>query len=103
MWSDPVDDPAHYRWTSYRHNALGQSNAYLTPYPLYQAVGRDDAERDDRLWLCMSRSGGTMAVTSFAAALNISKQCEDFRRDHIGFVTVDVVSSTLDRTSGCAG
>ena len=22
-----VDDPAHYRWTSYRHNALGQANA----------------------------------------------------------------------------
>jgi len=40
-----VDDPAHCRWTSYRHNALGQADPYLTPHPLYQAIGRNDAER----------------------------------------------------------
>ena len=40
-----VDDPAHYRWTSYRRNALGQANPYLTPHPLYRALGRNDAER----------------------------------------------------------
>ena len=40
-----VDDPAHYRWTSYRHNALGQANPYLTPHRLYRALGRDDAAR----------------------------------------------------------
>lgn len=40
-----VDDPAHYRWTSYRHNALGQTNPYLTPHSLYRAIGRDDTER----------------------------------------------------------
>jgi putative transposase len=40
-----VDDPAHYRWTSYRHNALGQANPYLTPHPLYLALGQNDKER----------------------------------------------------------
>jgi putative transposase len=40
-----VDDPAHYRWTSYRHNALGQSNPYLTPHALYLRLDRDDATR----------------------------------------------------------
>jgi len=40
-----VDNPAHYRWTSYRHNALGQANPYLTPHPHYRAIGRDDMER----------------------------------------------------------
>ena len=40
-----VDDPAHYRWTSYRHNALGQANPYLTPHRLYRALGRDGAAR----------------------------------------------------------
>ena len=40
-----VDDHAHYRWTSYRHNALGQANPYLTPHPLYLTLGRDDKER----------------------------------------------------------
>lgn len=42
-----VDDPAHYRWTSYRHNALGQPNIYLTPHSLYLAIGRSDVERRD--------------------------------------------------------
>lgn len=40
-----VDDPAHYRWTSYRHNALGQANPYLTSHPLYLALGEDAKER----------------------------------------------------------
>ena len=40
-----VDDPAHYRWTSYRHNALGQANPYLTPHLLYLALGQDDKGR----------------------------------------------------------
>ncbi len=40
-----VDDPAHYRWTSYRHNALGQANPYLTPHPLHLALGPDDKAR----------------------------------------------------------
>jgi len=40
-----VDDPAHYRWTSYRHNALGQANSYLSPHPLYLSLGRGDKSR----------------------------------------------------------
>ena len=40
-----VDDPAHYRWTSYRANALGQPDARLTPHPVYRALGRGDKER----------------------------------------------------------
>ena len=40
-----VEDPAHYRWTSYRANGLGQPDARLSPHPLYRALGRDDTER----------------------------------------------------------
>src|SRR5258706_15981234 len=40
-----VDDPAHYRWTSYRANALGQTDDLLTPHPFFQALGRRDRER----------------------------------------------------------
>jgi len=40
-----VEDPAHYRWTSYRANALGQSDARLTPHPLYLSLGRSDQGR----------------------------------------------------------
>jgi len=40
-----VNDPAHYRWSSYRANGLGQPNALLSPHPLYRALGTDDGQR----------------------------------------------------------
>jgi putative transposase len=40
-----VDHPANYRWSSYAANALGVSNAVLTPHAEYVALGR---LRDDR-------------------------------------------------------
>ena len=40
-----VDDPAHYRWSSYRSNGLGQAGSRLSPHDLYLALGRTDKER----------------------------------------------------------
>ncbi|MGH8554093.1 MAG: transposase [Gammaproteobacteria bacterium] len=40
-----VDDPAHYRWTSYRANALGQVSPLLIPHPVYLALGPTDNAR----------------------------------------------------------
>ena len=40
-----VEDPAHYRWTSYRRNALGQPDPRLTAHPLYLSMGRNDKDR----------------------------------------------------------
>jgi putative transposase len=40
-----VDDPAHYRWSSYRGNALGQADPLLTPHAIYAALGSDEAAR----------------------------------------------------------
>ncbi len=40
-----VEDPAQYRWSSYRHNAGGVPDALLTPHALYQALGSPRAER----------------------------------------------------------
>jgi putative transposase len=40
-----VDDPAHYRWTSYRANGLGHPDVRLSPHPLYSALGQDDKDR----------------------------------------------------------
>jgi len=37
-----VEDPAHYRRTSYHANALGQADARLTPHRLYLLPGRAD-------------------------------------------------------------
>jgi len=40
-----VRDPARYRWSSYRANALGEDDALVTPHALYCALGRSPAER----------------------------------------------------------
>jgi putative transposase len=40
-----VDDPAHYRWSSYRANGLGQADPLLTPHVVYAALGSSAAER----------------------------------------------------------
>ena len=40
-----VDDPAHYRWSSYRVNGLGQADALVTPHPIYGALGSDETSR----------------------------------------------------------
>ncbi|MBK9160744.1 MAG: hypothetical protein IPM27_04155 [Nitrosomonadales bacterium] len=40
-----VSDPAQYRWSSYRHNGLGQTDERITPHPLYLALGKEETER----------------------------------------------------------
>ncbi|MGH8507819.1 MAG: transposase [Gammaproteobacteria bacterium] len=40
-----VDDPAHYRWSSYRSNALGEGSPLLSPHPVYQSLGATDSAR----------------------------------------------------------
>jgi putative transposase len=40
-----VADPALYRWSSYRANALGEPGALLTPHALYLGLGDDEETR----------------------------------------------------------
>ena len=40
-----VDDPAQYRWSSYRANGLGQADELLTPHALYLSLDKDAQER----------------------------------------------------------
>ena len=40
-----VNDPGQYRWSSYRHNGLGQRDALITDHPLYLALGLDTESR----------------------------------------------------------
>jgi len=56
-----VRHPAHYRWSSYRANALGEDDALLTPHALYCALGRSAEERR-----AAYRAGFRAAVTSRA-------------------------------------
>ena len=43
--ADMVEHPAEYRWSSYRGNAQGETDALLKPHALYLALGRDEASR----------------------------------------------------------
>jgi REP-associated tyrosine transposase len=40
-----VKSPAHYRWSSYRHNAQAKDDPLITPHALYVALGRTRATR----------------------------------------------------------
>lgn len=40
-----VNDPAQYRWSSYRYNGLGVADERITPHPLYLALDKDAADR----------------------------------------------------------
>ena len=40
-----VDDPAQYRWSSYRANALGEPGVPLTHHPDYLALGNSRGTR----------------------------------------------------------
>ena len=40
-----VQDPGQYRWSSYRHNGLGQADTRITPHPVYLGIDRDEADR----------------------------------------------------------
>jgi putative transposase len=40
-----VNDPADYRWSSYRANGLGQDDLKLTPHPVYLEIAQGASER----------------------------------------------------------
>ena len=40
-----VDDPAHYRWSSYRSNGLGQADPLLSPHSVYLELSSKGAQR----------------------------------------------------------
>jgi putative transposase len=40
-----ANDPAQCRWSSYRHNGLGQADTRITHHPLYTALGADETTR----------------------------------------------------------
>ena len=40
-----ADHPSEYPWSSYRHNALGQEDALVTPHAEYTSLGKTRKER----------------------------------------------------------
>ena len=65
-----VDDPAHYRWSSYRHNALGQPDARLTPHPVYTAMATSDKARQAAYRALFRAELDAEAIDDIRLALN---------------------------------
>jgi putative transposase len=61
-----VEDRAHYRWASYRANALGQSDVLVTPHQLYRSVGQSDKDRQDAYGRYSRRSLITLPWMTYA-------------------------------------
>lgn len=76
-----VDDPAHYRWTSYRGNALGQASAILTPHPLYTALGKTDEERQSSYRALFRSQLDNEAIPGIRLAINQSQPLGNERFD----------------------
>ncbi|HUW25172.1 MAG TPA: transposase [Gallionella sp.] len=68
-----VDDPAHYRWTSYRTNALAQASSIITPHPLYLALGKTDEERQSAYRALFRTQLDGEAINDIRLALNQSQ------------------------------
>jgi len=65
-----VDDPAHYRWSSYRANGLGQADPLLTPHPVYAGLGAKQADRLDAYRALFRPELDTEAIADIRLALN---------------------------------
>ena len=68
-----VDDPAHYRWTSYRSHALGQENDRLTPHPVFLALDRNAKQREATYRALFRTSLDQAAIDDIRLALNQSQ------------------------------
>jgi putative transposase len=65
-----VDDPAHYRWCSYRANALGQADTLLTPHDRYLALGGHATDRLAAYRALFRDALGHDAITDIRLALD---------------------------------
>jgi putative transposase len=68
-----VDDPAHYRWSSYRANGLGQADVRLTPHPIYTALGASDKTRQAAYRALFRPQLDQAAIDDIRMALNQSQ------------------------------
>lgn len=65
-----VDDPVHYRWSSYRANGLGQPDSLLTAHPLFLGLGKDDTERGVAYRALFRSALDAVAIDDIRLALN---------------------------------
>jgi len=74
-----VDDPAHYRWTSYRTNALGQASDLLVPHPIFLGLDHNDGARQEAYRALFRPHLEQAAIDDIRLALNQSQPLGDSR------------------------
>jgi putative transposase len=74
-----VDDPVHYRWTSYRGNGLGQDSAIVSPHPLYLGMGNTGAIRQSAYRALFRAHLDEVAIADIRLALNQNQPLGDNR------------------------
>ena len=74
-----VDDPAHYRWTSYRRNALGATDRRITPHAQYQALGLSDKSRQTAYRALCRAPLDDAAIDDIRLALNQNQPLGNLR------------------------
>src|ERR1035437_6138406 len=74
-----VEDPVHYRWTSYRANALGRTDALLTPHPIYTAIAASTEARQAAYRALFRPHLEREGITDIRVALNQGQPLGDHR------------------------
>jgi putative transposase len=74
-----VNDPAHYRWSSYRHHALGQREKFLVPHTTYMTLGRTKSERQKAYRDLFRSALDADAIADIRRAMNQSQPLGDSR------------------------
>ena len=65
-----LDDPAQYRWSSYRANGLGQHDESLTAHPVYVGLGGTDEARQSAYRDLFDSELASGVITELRMALN---------------------------------
>lgn len=74
-----VNDPAQYRWSSYRTHGLGAASALLAPHPAYLALGADAVQRQTAYRALFRAALDETAIADIRLALNQNQPLGDAR------------------------
>lgn len=84
-----VDEPAHYRWSSYRSNALGQVDRLLKPHALYLSLNARQDQRETNYRALFASEVNVAQITDIRMALQQSQTLGDSR-----------LADTIERMTG---
>jgi len=74
-----VKHPGDYTWSSYRHNAFGETNPVITPHNLYRRLGRAEDERRSRYRALFTTSLAKEDIHTIRSAAGFSMPVGDSR------------------------